>query len=450
MPRPERASDRSALQLRIAYILNQFPSVTERFIAREMAELERRGVYIIPFALARPDRDMAVHSEAKLFVPRAVYRPPVSSAQPLRDWAGALARWPKGAASGMVFGFAHALRWPVCAREMVIGLAAANHFARVLKGQRIQHIHAHFGSLPATVGLLLAEITGLSFSLSLHARDVFTRESLLLTRKVAEAEFATTCTQAALDRLLAALPAALHGRLHLVRHGIDITQLTLRHRPAREVIIAMIGRLVEKKGHRVLLSAVQMLRRRRPDVLVAIAGDGPLRSQLESLAESLGISAIVRFCGTLTEHQVQELLAASRVLVVPSVVAADGDRDGLPNVILEAAAIGTPIVASDISGIPEFVTNGETGLLVPPGDPRRLADAIDRVLAEPEAAHAMSQAARRRVMLEYDISRNVQPLEALFRETIGRRLNEHRAQQTVRRTRQRPPSHPTARAAKQE
>jgi glycosyltransferase involved in cell wall biosynthesis len=432
-----RASDRPAGELRIAYLLNQFPSVTETFILREMAQLERRGVHLLPCALVRPDAGAPIHPEAEPFLPRTVYRPSPGSPQALRDWLATCLRWPKGGVSGTVLALAHSLRRPGYAREMSSALAAACHFAQAFRGQGIQHIHAHFGSRPATVGLILAEITGLSFSLSLHARDVFTKESILLRQKLLESEFATACTQYALDRLLATQPAAVHGRLHLVRHGIDITRLTHEHRPAREPIIAIVGRLVEKKGHRVLLRAAQMLRHRRGNLMVAIAGDGLLRPELESMAESLGIAALVNFCGTLSESQVQELLAAARVLVVPSVVAGDGDRDGLPNVVLEAAAVGTPIVASEISALPEFVVHGETGLLVPPDEPRRLADAIAAVLDDPAAAEARAREARRRVTAQYDVSRNVEALEALFRETIARRLDDRGREQPARPSRRR-------------
>jgi len=428
-----RPSDRPTGELRIAYVLNQFPSPSETFILREMAHLDRRGVHILPCALARPDPTAPVHPDAERFLPRVIYRPAATSLEPLRDWLRVCLRWPKGGASGTILALAHSLRRPGYAREMTLALAAASHFAQSLRGRGVHHIHAHFGSLPATVGLVMAEISGLSFSLSLHARDVFTGESILLRQKLLESDFATTCTKFARDRLLSTQPATVHGRLHLVRHGLDITEFTREHRPATEPIIAMVGRLVEKKGHRVLLRAVQMLRRRRGSLMVAIAGDGPLRSELESLAESLGISALVNFCGTLPAEQVQELLAASRVLAVPSVVAADGDRDGLPNVILEAAAIGTPVVASDICGIPEFVANRETGLLVPPEEPRRLADALATILDDPAAAQSMARAARRRVVAEYDVSRNVESLEALFRETVARRLEERRAESPERR-----------------
>jgi glycosyltransferase involved in cell wall biosynthesis len=402
----------------VAYLLDQFPSVSETFILREMAQLERRGVRILPCALVRPEVGAPIHQEAEAFLARTVYRP----ARPqVGDWLRACVRWPKGGASGTVLAIAHSLRRPGHAREMAGSLAAASHFAPAIQAAGVQHLHAQFGSMPATIGLMLAEITGLSLSLSLHARDIFTDESILLRQKLLESEFATTCTKFARDRLLATQPAALHGRLHLVRHGIDITRTTRTHRPAREPIITIVGRLVEKKGHRVLLRAMQMLRRRRTDLMLAVAGDGPLRGELESLAESLGIAPLVNFCGTLAQEQIEELLAASRVLVAPSVVAADGDRDGLPNVILEAALIGTPIVASEVSAIPEFVVNRETGLLVPPDEPRRLADAISAVLEDPAAAHHRAEEARRRVTAEYDISRNVQALEALLRETVTRR-----------------------------
>jgi len=170
-----RASDKATGELRVAYLLNQFPSVSETFILREMAQLERRGVRILPCALVRPDPSAPIHREAEPFLPRVVYRPGAGSPQSVRDWLATCLRWPKGGASGTALALAHSLRRPGCAREMTIGLAAANHFAQALRGQGVQHLHAHFGSLPATVGLLLAEITGLSFSLSLHALDIFTK-----------------------------------------------------------------------------------------------------------------------------------------------------------------------------------------------------------------------------------------------------------------------------------
>jgi len=434
-----RAADRPTGELRVAYILNQFPSVSETFILREMVQLERRGVRILPCALVRPDEGAPVHPEAGPFRPRVVYRPPRPA---FRDWLRACLRWPKGGASGTVLALAHSLRRPGCAKEMAGSLGAACHFAPALLEAGAHHIHAQFGSMPATVGLLLAEVTGLSLSISLHARDVFTSESILLRQKLLESEFATACTRFAQERLLATQPAAVHGRLHLVRHGVDIAQPVLEYRPARDPIIAIIGRLVEKKGHRVLLRAVQMLRRRRVGLMVAVAGDGPLRPELESLAESLGIAPLVTFCGTLSQAETQELLAASRVLAVPSVVAADGDRDGLPNVILEAALVGTPIVASEVSAIPEFVVNRETGLLVPPDEPRRLADALAAVLDDPGAALVWAREARRRVIAEYDASRNVEALEALFRETVARRLEERRPEEPSRQTSTRRPSDP--------
>ncbi len=407
-------------ELRIAYILNQFPCLSETFILREMVELERRGIEIFPCALARPG-DEPVSPKAEAFRPRAIYRPLPGSAETLLNWLRACARWPRGGPSATLIAAWQTLRRRANGRQLFGALAAACHFAPALRKQGVQHIHAHFGSGPGTAGLLLAEITGLPFSLSLHARDVFTDESILLGTKLAEAEFAATCTQYALDRLLHAQPAALHPRLHLVRHGIDPAEFAVVERhPPREPIIAIIARLVEKKGHDILLRAAATLRRSRSRLRIVIAGDGPMREHLQGVATRLGIAPLVTFCGQLSPDEVKELLGVAHVLVAPSVVAADGDRDGLPNVLLEAAAVGVPIVASNLSAIPEFVTHDETGLLVPPGNPRELAAAIEAVLADPVAAQARAENARRRVAAEYDAARNAGTLEALFRKTVGR------------------------------
>lgn len=402
-------------------MLGQFPSLSETFILNEMVRLERRGIRILPCALVGPG-DEPIHEQAEPFRKRVVYRPPPGSAISAYDWSAACANWPKGGPSATLFSIGHAIRNPSAARELFPSLAAACHFARAVREAKVQHLHAQFGSMPATVGLLLAEITGLPLSLSLHARDIFTDESILLSTKLTEAEFATVCTQHGRDRLIRTQPAATHARIHLVRHGIEIAEFTPpARRPAREAIVAAVGRLVEKKGHEVLLRAVAELRRARGRFRVAIAGEGPLRGELESLAARLGVGPLVTFCGALTHNEVKELLAVAAMLVVPSVIASDGDRDGLPNVTLEAAAMGVPIVASDLSAIPEFVTHLETGLLVAPGESRELARAMREVLDDPASAEARAARARRRVVADFDITRNVAALEALFRETSDRR-----------------------------
>jgi colanic acid/amylovoran biosynthesis glycosyltransferase len=414
-------SDKPARELRVAYLLNQFPCLSETFILNEMARLEDRGIRILPCALVQPG-DEPIHKKAEPFMSRVVYRPPPGSAVSALDWLHACLRWPRGGPSATLLALGHAARRPAAARELFSALAAASHFARSVREQGIRHLHAQFGSGPATVGLLLAEITGLPLSIALHARDIFTDESILLPTKLTEAEFATVCTKHGFDRLIRTQPAAVHGRLHLIRHGIDIADFTPPpRRPAREAIVACVGRLVEKKGHEVLLRAIAALRRARGRFQVAIAGDGPLRPQLESLAARLGIASVVNFCGALSHEEVKELLGVARMLVVPSVIASDSDRDGLPNVVLEAAAMGCPIVASDLSAIPEFVANGETGLLVPSGDVKALAAAIREVLDDPAPAAARAERARRRVVAEFDVTRNVTALETLFRETLERR-----------------------------
>lgn len=414
-----KTSGKPAGEPRIAYLLNEFPCLSETFILNEMVRLEARGLRILPCALVEP-RGEPVDPKAEPFLRRVVRRPPPGSAVSAFDWVGACLRWPRGGPSATLLALGHAARSPRGARELLASLAAACHFAPIVRAEGIQHLHAQFGSMPATVGLLLAEITGLPFSLSLHARDIFTDESLLLGTKLMEAEFATVCTKHGYDRLIRTQPAAVHSRVHLVRHGIDLADFAPRaRRPVREAVIAIVGRLVEKKGHEVLLRAVADLRRARGRFQVAIAGNGPLRTQLESLADRLGIASVVNFCGPLSHEDVKALLAVARMLVAPSVIASDSDRDGLPNVILEAAAIGCPILASDLSAIPEFVIHGETGLLVPPEDTKALAAAIREVLDDPAPAAARAERARRRVIAEFDIARNVTALETLFRKTIG-------------------------------
>ncbi len=402
----------------IAYVLGEFPSVSETFILREMVALREQGFDILPLATQRPEQAV-VHSEAEPFVAAAEYRPsPLSPRSLLAQFAAAFC-FPAGYLTALRFVLWQCLRHPLYVRELVSALFAAGYFASLPAGRRARHIHAHFGSYPATVGLLLAEITGRSFSLACHARDVFTGESILLGEKIREAEFCVVCNAYAQERLLRQHRLVTTGRLHLVHHGVDLGVYRFRtEQPVKPPLILTVGRLIEKKGLPILLHAAAILHSRDAEFRLGIVGDGPERENLERLAAGLGLRDITRFYGQLSQEELVPLYYEASVFVLPSVVAASGDRDGLPNVLIEALALGVPAVASNFGAIPELVIHEETGLLAQPGDAESFAEQIERAIYDEELRSYVALNGRHKVDTEFNLQRNTAAIARLLSQTM--------------------------------
>ena len=402
----------------IGYVLGEFPSVSETFILREMLALQEQGFEILPLATERPSSEV-VHEEARELAERAVYRPPPFAWRSLVSQLGAFVRFPAGYLNAVRLAVWHSLRHPLYLRELVSAMLAAGYFACVAAGRQTQHVHAHFGNYPATVGLLFAEITGRSFSMSCHARDVFTSEAILLAEKLREAEFCVVCNGYAEERLLKHHRLATTGRLHLIHHGVDTAILRPHHEPAvRPPLVLTVGRLVEKKGMPILLHAAALLRARDAEFRLGIVGDGPEREDLERLTAGLGLRDIARFYGELSQEEVLPLYREASVFVLPSVMAESGDRDGLPNVLIEALAMGVPTVASDFGAIPELIEHEQTGLLARPGDAESFADQIERAIYDEELRVYVAMTGRHKVETEFNLQRNTARLAALFRQVM--------------------------------
>lgn len=398
----------------LGVILDEFPSISETFILREMLELENRGFTIVPLALRRPD-DGPRHAEAEDLAACAIYRPPPLTVRSLLSGLTAMARFPAGFGSALLAALRYALRSPSAARELVVALITAGGFAARTRGLGISHIHAQFCSLPAGVGLLLAEILGVTFSISAHARDIFTNESALLSEKLAEAEFVAVCTDHGLERLRLRHPLAAGDNLHLIHHGIDPSRFMLAPEPETSpAVVLTVGRLIEKKGFDILLRAAAIARSHGAEFELHIVGDGPERDDLERLAAGLGLADITTFHGRLTQDDLMPLYRKAQVFALASIVTQDGDRDGIPNVLIEALAFGIPTVATTTGGIPELIIHEETGLLARPGDPAELAEALERIIYDEELRSHVRKSGREKVILEFDSGRNIERLVALL------------------------------------
>ncbi|MGI5817899.1 MAG: glycosyltransferase [Armatimonadota bacterium] len=407
---------------RLVYVLGSFPSLSETFILREMLELEERGFRLSILSLE--PGEPVVHESAAELAERAVYRPPPLSMRSLLAGVVTLALHPVGVLSAFMYTIGCILRSPRAASELARSFSAAAFFGCALRGSRPRHVHAHFASMPATVGLLLAHMLGTTFSISAHARDLFTDESVLMDRKTREAEFVAVCTQFGLEQLRRQHPVSTKERLNLIYHGVDVVELMAPSRPESSEgppLILSVGRLVEKKGFPILLRAAAMLRREGIDFRLRIVGSGPDEPDLRRLTSGLALEDCVQFDGAMSHEDLMPLFRSADLFVLASVVASDGDRDGLPNVLLEALALGVPVVSTRVAAIPELIEHEETGLLANPGDPAGLAEQMERLLFDEELRSKVIEQGRHEAVRHFDVKENVAKLADLFTQVMTRR-----------------------------
>jgi len=360
--------------MRIACVTGTWPCLSETFIAREVDALRALGAEVEVFSLWGPERKLSwVGMKGQL-------RHPLANAA----WqCRLLAAWRReGRAALQAF-------WR---------LGVAFDLAREVELRGLERVHAQFGSLPSTLGWVAAKVARVPFSFAVHARDVFV-EPQFLAAKARDADRILACNSAAAERLRSQIGAEDASKLTLLPHGLPLEDYPFSERPERpgREIVA-VGRCVPKKGLHVLLQAIRALRRRGVSVTCRIIGDGPERPVLEAAAADLGNA--VAFAGWQEPPAVRQALRRAAVLAVPSVVDAEGDMDGLPNVALEGAALGVPLVATDAGALADLVRHGETGLMAPADDSDALAACIEAVLSDP--ARAAERAHRARTVVESD------------------------------------------------
>jgi glycosyltransferase involved in cell wall biosynthesis len=285
------------------------------------------------------------------------------------------------------------------------------------------HLHAHFLHSPAAIAFIAKKLSGQRYSLSGHAKDIYTTLPENVLMRCRGAEFVTTCTDAN-RRYLVEEIGLEPARVQLCRHGVDAERFEANSSGHHAGRIVSIGRLVPKKGFDVLVRACGELRRRGVDFELRIIGSGELREELLALARGGQVDDRVRFTGSMSQEQVVAELAAAEVFALSPVVMPDGDRDGIPNVLLEAMAAGLPVVASAVSGIPELLADGVNARLVAPARVDLLANVLAELLADSEQRARLSAAGRHFVREECSWPRAVRPLEDLLRDVLASPVEE--------------------------
>jgi glycosyltransferase involved in cell wall biosynthesis len=285
----------------------------------------------------------------------------------------------------------------------------------------VDALHAHFAHGATDVAMLASRLAGLRFGFTAHARDVWTADPEVLAGKLRAADWVITCNRTTQDHLRNLAGGAAAGKIHLVYHGVDLAKFRPPERPADPdpPLLLSAGRLVAKKGLGDLVDACARLRARGLRFRCAVVGDGPERASLERHVRELRLGDRVELLGSRSQEQLAELYREATLFALPCRVLADGDRDGIPNVLVEAMASGLPVVATRISAIPELVRDGENGLLVPERSAGELAAAIERLLADAPLRRGLAASARLGVEKSFDSSANAQWLAGLFREHRG-------------------------------
>ncbi|MEQ6901073.1 glycosyltransferase [Nocardioides sp. YIM 152588] len=398
--------------MRIEYLTSRFPRTSETFIVRELDALAGLPGVEVGVRSLFPSPDTTVHDVARPWVPRLV-RP--SRADAARGLAWALATRPLRLLAALAIVVRAHTGSPALLPRALIAFALATSHARQLAGTGA-HVHAHYATYPALAAWVCGRLAGTTYSFTAHAHDLYVDASML-HRKVADAEFVVTISEfnrALLDDL------GTGTEVDLVHCGVDTAAYPFvpRSIPASGPVRGLcVASLQEYKGHATLLRALAVVDRLHLDLI----GDGVLRTDLEKLAAELGVADRVRFLGPRSEAEVREALAAADLFVLPSVVARDGQMEGLPVALMEALASGVPTVSTRLSGIPEIVVDGETGLLAEPADPASLAAALTRILEDaPEVVRARVEAGRALVCRDFELRTEVGRLAGLFHRHLDR------------------------------
>ena len=397
----------------IGYLLKTFPKLSETFILNEILELERQGLNLHIFSLRRP-ADRRHHPALSQLQAPVTYIPSL-----LPEWhhdeetllVENQVAWGQRDPNQLMAALQFYCNRPETRRfnEFLQGCYLATELERL----GIEHLHVHFANIPTATAEIAQRLSGVPFSITAHAKDIYLTEPVALSRRLCSAEFVLTCTD--FNRRYLNTIATSDTPIHLSYHGIDLSRFT-RHPDvtipqappsARPLQLLSVGRFCEKKGFAYLLETCQQLQIAGVNFHCNLVGYGPLQATLEAQIQDLELVEQVTLVGQLTQDQVIEQYRQADVFVLPCLVTDDGDRDGIPNVLLEAMALGVPVVSTAISGITELVQSGQNGLLVGEKDVAALTAALLQLEQDAALRQRLGQAGSRTVHQNFTLESNV-------------------------------------------
>lgn len=428
----------------MAYVMKNFPKLSETFIASEIYRLERLGINLRLLVL-KPSGEVSQHPVIAKIKAKPYYLPATTSLSEtsMAKWLklhlpellpgvwSVLKQKPAGVLKAARFAFAQSIRarrtFFAMPRKVYLKefLQAASIAEQILKDKQIRHIHAHFAHGATTVAWLAAMMTDFKFSFTAHAKDIYL-ESLnpanLLTRKMDAAEFIVTCTEANRTYLQALSRTPVHCLYHgLTSDFVDLLQKakTNGHERNGHIRALAVGRLVEKKGLDTFVEACGILRERNVNFEAVIVGEtGDAEAKIRRHIAAHNLESKVELVGAMEQTKLFGEYRQADVFCLPCRILENGDRDGIPNVMVEAMSCGVPIVTTDVSGIPEIIRHGENGLLVAPDDPTALADSLERIYLDKSLAARLSRAGLETVRERFDGDSSAKQLATLFQAIL--------------------------------
>jgi glycosyltransferase involved in cell wall biosynthesis/peptidoglycan/xylan/chitin deacetylase (PgdA/CDA1 family) len=396
-----------------AYIVSRFPKISETFVFNELLAIERYGVRAEIYPLLR-ERESVVTPEVRQLVSRARFHPPVSLAV-LR----ANAHFARTQPRTYFDTWCEVLRGTWGSWNFFFGalgiLPKSVWLASEMTRAGITHIHAHFANHPAVAAFVVNRLTGIPFSFTAHGFDIHV-DRRMLEAKIKAASFVVAVSKFNKNIMVDHCGDWADRKIQVVHCGVDTeffsAGASLKDRPKFDIVC--VARLVEVKGHRFLIEACERLKQRGLDFSCHLVGDGPLRRSITRQIVSVGLEDRIILHGSLSRSEVARLMARADVVVLASSPTKDGRREGIPVSLMEAMASGLPVVATAISGVPELVESGTSGLLVPPGDVVELADALEQLARSPAVRRAMGRAGREKVIREFNQDMSARALIGLF------------------------------------
>lgn len=391
--------------MKIGYVVKRYPRYSETFIVNEILAHERAGLDIEIFALLPPED---THFQNQLSSVRAPVTYLQKNVWKASEFWTRLQRGLNNAIGGY-----SALE---DARGMELrDVAQAFELSLLLRDRKITHVHAHFATASTSVARFASILSGIPYSFTAHAKDIFHEDvdREFLRKKFRDAAASITVSDFNVKTLAAEFGADA-ATLKRVYNGLDLRRFSYSEPAAESRQILAVGRLVEKKGFADLISACAILRNHDVEYMCQIVGSGEVAFELEQQIAALSLSDNVRLLGARPQSEVIRLLREAAVFAAPCKIGADGNRDGLPTVLLEAMALGTPCISTRVTGIPEAVLADETGSIVDDGDVSGLVRAITKVLSSPDIRRRYSTAARRHIERNFDIDSNAAELREIF------------------------------------
>lgn len=422
LPMTDDRAPRTRPRGAVAVLMSRFPAVTETFILREMIELERQGqpVRLVPMLKDSPP---VIHDAAKPWTGRALYTRFVSPSIAFANLV-MLIRHPIAYVTLLLRLLAGTILSPEIFVRTLALWPKSVFLARQLEREGIRHIHAHYATHPATMALVISKLSSITFSFTVHAHDIFVNRRLLRW-KLRETRFVRAISDFNRRFLEELYPREASGKIDVIHVGIEphTYERTAAKLGAPSMTetprILCVAAHKPYKGLPVLIEACAKLRDEGLVFQCNVVGHGPMRDELQSLITTRGLEHIVHLLGARSQDDVAKMMAEATLFALPSIVAADGQMEGIPVALMEAMASGRAVVSTAISGIPELIEHGVNGLLVPPGDVELFAEAIRTLLRDRERAAEMGRMGQAKVRAEFDIEQCVAELCARLEREVA-------------------------------